>query len=88
MNREVIDLGTARVDVGKIVYETDYLYIGDCDGDVSIKLGSKSATPLNPNEFIKITGIKHIQYLYITNTAQAGKKLVIYFEESGEEEIK
>ena len=28
----------------------------------------------------KITNIRNVYYIYITNTAQAGKKLVIYYE--------
>ena len=79
MDRQKIDLGIARTDEVQNVYEWDYLYIGDCDGDVTIKLGSRSKSPLNPEEFSKIEDIKHIQYIYITNTAQVGKQLVIYF---------
>ena len=80
MDRQVIDLGTAHSDEAQMVNEWEYLYIGDCDGDVTIKLGGKSKSPLNPEEFDKITDISHIHYIYVTNTAQSGKKLVIYFE--------
>ena len=80
MDREVISLAAARNDEAKMVTDYSFLYVGDCDGDVTIKLGSKSSSPLNPEEFDKITDISHIHYIYVTNTAQSGKKLVIYFE--------
>lgn len=80
MDRETIDLGTARTNEVHSVDEWDYLYVGDCDGDVTIKIGSTSKSPLNPEEFDKITNLGKIYYIYITNTAQAGKTLVIYYE--------
>ena len=81
MDREVIDLGVARNDEVKFIHEWEYLYVGNCDGDVLIKLGSKSTSSLHPEEFDKITDIKHMHYMYLTNAAQAGKELVIYFTE-------
>ena len=81
MNRLVIDLGTARDNEIYRMYAWKYLYIGDCDGEVELRVDSRSASPLVPTEFNKVTDVKHSDYLYVTNTAQAGKKLVIYFEE-------
>lgn len=81
MDREVIDLGIARIDEARMVDSFEYLYIGDCDGNVTIKLGSKRKSSLNPEEFSKIEDIRRIHYIFITNTAQTGKKLVIYFTE-------
>ena len=80
MDRQVVDLGTARDEEAQAVDEWDYLYIGDCDGDVTIKVGSKSKSPLNPEEFNKLENIKNLYYIYLTNTAQTGRKLVLYFE--------
>jgi hypothetical protein len=57
-----------------------YLHVGDCTGDVTIKLGSQSSSPLDPEEFDKLTDVNNFRWLYVTNTAQASKKLVIYFE--------
>ena len=80
MNRQVIDLGIARDEVAQMIHEWKYLYIGACDGDMLIRLGHHGS-PLNPEEFDKITDVEHIEYIYVTNTAQSGKKLVIYFKE-------
>ena len=80
MDREVIDLGVARKDEVKMIHEWEYLYVGDCNGDVLIKFGSKSASPLHPEEFDKVTDIKHMHYMYLTNAAQPDKTLVIYFK--------
>lgn len=63
------------------MYKWKNLYVGDCDGDVTIKLGKRSTSALDPNEFNKILDVQEFTYLYVTNTAQAGKKLVIYYKE-------
>lgn len=81
IERMVLDLGIARVDEVFNIYRWNQLYIGECDGDVTVKLGGSHNSALNPDEFNNLTGISHVKYLYITNTAQAGKTLVIYFEE-------
>lgn len=82
-----LDLGKARTDFSIIMKRWKYLFIGDCTGTVELKLGSLSASPLNPNEFEKISGIEEYYFLYVTNTAQGGKVLNIYFEEEEGEEI-
>lgn len=81
MDRQVIDLGIERNDEVQGIYKWKYLYVGDCDGDVTIKIDSRSASALNPEEFDKLTDVRKANYIYITNAAQAGKKLAIYFEE-------
>ena len=81
MDRWILDLGTARNEEVFPIYELEYIYVGDCDGDVTIKIGSRSASPLNPLEFNKLIDIKPESWLYITNTAQAGKQLVLYIKE-------
>ena len=81
MERMVIDLGIARDNEVYNIYQWKQLYIGDCSGDVAIKLGGRHTSALDPNEFNNLANIKSVKYLYITNTAQAGKTLVIYFEE-------
>jgi hypothetical protein len=81
MDRWVIDLGTARDNKAYNIYKWKYLHVGDCTGNVTIKLGRPSASALDPEEFDDLEDISHFYYLYITNTAQAGDKLVIYFEE-------
>jgi hypothetical protein len=80
MDRWSIDLGTARDDLAYMISSWKYFYVGDCDGTVTIKLGSMSSSPFNPEEFDKLTDVNQYYYLYVTNTAQVGKKLVIYFE--------
>jgi len=86
MDRLSLDLGTARDDTPIIMKRWRYLFVGDCTGTVSIKLGSMSSSPLDPNEFEKLTGIEEYKYLYITNTAQTGAELNIYFEEEALED--
>lgn len=81
MERLALDLGTARDNEIYNIYRWKQLYVGDCDGNATLKLGGRHISALNPNEFNKLTDIKSINYLYITNTAQAGKTLVIYYEE-------
>ena len=81
MDRMVVDLGIARNDEVTQIHEWKYMYVGDCDGDVTIKLDSRSASPLNPSEFDKLTDVNYANFLYITNTVQAGKVLVLYIEE-------
>ena len=80
MDRQVFDLGTARNEEVQAIDSWSFLYIGDCDGDVTIKFG-KSLSPLNPEEFDKLTDVDKYKFMYVTNTAQADKKMVIYFEE-------
>jgi hypothetical protein len=81
MDRMSLDIGTARTNFPIIMKRWKYLYIGECTGDVELKLGSMTASPLDPNEFEKITGIEDYYFLFVTNTAQAGKVLTVYFEE-------
>jgi hypothetical protein len=81
MDRWVIDLGIARDNKAYPIYKWKYLHVGDCTGDVTIRLGRPSNSAFNPEEFDKIEDISKFHYLYITNTAQTGDKLVIYFEE-------
>lgn len=81
INRMSLDLGTARTNHSIIMNRWGYLFVGDCTGDVTIKIGDPSGSPLDPNEFDKLTGIEDFKFLYVTNTAQSGEKLVIYFEE-------
>jgi hypothetical protein len=76
-----LDLGTARTNEPIIMHRWAYIFIGDCTGDVTIKVGDPSGSPLDPNEFDKITGIEDFKYLYVTNTTQADDKLVMYYEE-------
>ena len=81
MDRWAIDLGIARNEEVTAIDSLIYLYIGACEGDVTIKIGSPSQSPLNPNEFEKLTDVSHAKFMYITNTAQAGKELVLYVKE-------
>lgn len=80
IRRVSYDLGDARTNEKHSMYLWKYLYIGDCTGTVTIKLGSTSHDALNPEEFEKLEDIAEYTNLYITNTAQAGKVLVIYYE--------
>jgi hypothetical protein len=75
----VLDLGIARESESLYIRQWKYLYIGDITGDVKIRFGGMGW--VNPDEFEKLTDVTHYHYLYITNTAQVGKELVIYFEE-------
>jgi hypothetical protein len=81
VNRMSLDLGTARTNEPIIMNRWKYLFVGECTGDVTIRLGDPSASPLDPNEFDKLTEIEEFKYLYVTNTAQSGETLNIYFEE-------
>jgi hypothetical protein len=81
VNRWVIDLGTARDNAVFPIHKWKYLHVGDCTGDVTIRLGKPSSSAFNPEEFDEMEDISKFYYLYITNTAQAESKLVIYFEE-------
>ena len=76
-----LDLGTARSNEPIIMNRWRYLFVGDCTGDVTIRLDDPSGSPLDPNEFDKLTGIEELEYLYVTNTAQSGYELNIYYEE-------
>lgn len=81
MERFVIDLEDARDNEEYNIKYWKYLYIGDCDGDVELRFNSKRAADNDPTEFNKIEDLCGIEYLIIRNTAQPGKKLVIYYEE-------
>lgn len=81
MERLKIDLGDTRDNEIYPMFKWKSLYVGACDGDVTIRLGKRSASALHPDEFNKLHDVRHITYLYVTNTAQAGKELVIYYEE-------
>ena len=85
MDRLSLDLGTARNNYPIAMRKWRYLYIGNCTGDVELRLGSINTSALNPNEFDKLTGIEDYWYLYVTNTEQTGKELNFYYEE--EEDI-
>lgn len=76
-----LDLGSARTNHPINMHRWKYLFVGDCTGDVTIRLGDPSGSPLDPNEFDKLTEIEDFKYLYVTNTTQSGKILAIYFEE-------
>jgi hypothetical protein len=82
MDRWKIDLGEARDEEPYMIHGLEYLYVGSCDGDVTIKLDSRSASPLNPSEFSKLLNVKSANWLYVTNTAQSGKELVLYVKEA------
>ena len=79
--RWVIDLSEARDNEEYNVKYWEYMYIGDCDGDVSLRFNSKRNDDFNPEEFDKITNLDNVNYLLITNTIQIDKKLVIYYKE-------
>ena len=81
IKRWEIDLGDARTNQKHPMYLWKFLYIGNCTGNVTIKLGSTSNDALYPDEFEKLDDVAKYAFLYLTNTAQAGKKLVIYYEE-------
>ena len=81
MDRMSLDLGTARNNYAIQMNRWRYLFVGECTGDVTIKLGSISASALNPDEFEKLTDISEYKYLFITNAAQSGDVLTIYYEE-------
>ena len=81
MDRISFDLGTARNNYPISMNRWRYLFVGECTGTVTIKLGSLSTSPLDPNEFEKLTDIAEYKFLYINNDAQAGMVLNLYFEE-------
>ena len=81
INRWVIDLGEVRDNEEHYIRYWDYMYVGDCDGDVSIRFNTKRNDDFNPEEFDKLTNLDGIDFLLITNTVQVGKKLVIYYKE-------
>ena len=86
MDRMSLDLGIARTNFPIVMKRWRYLFVGDCTGVVTIKLGSVSASPLNPKEFDKLTGIENYKFLYVDNIVQGGDVLNIYFEEEELEE--
>jgi len=79
MERMVVDLGIAREAESLYIRQWKYLYIGDVTGDVNIRFPGTGW--VNPEEFDKLTDVSQYHYIYFTNTAQEGEKLVIYFEE-------
>ena len=81
IQRCVIDLSEARDNEERFVKYWEYMYIGKCDGDVSLRFNSKRNCDLNPEEFSKIVNLDGVHTLLITNTAQAGKELIMYFSE-------
>jgi hypothetical protein len=81
MDRMSLDLGTARTKEPIIMKRWKYLFVGECTGSVLIALGSPNASPLDPEEFDKLTEIEEFKYLYVTNAAQSGDVLNIYYEE-------
>jgi hypothetical protein len=81
MDRLVFDLGIARNKEVINMNRWKYLFVGECTGDALIALGSPNTSPLDPAEFDKLTDIEEFKHLYITNTAQSGYTLNIYFEE-------
>lgn len=81
IGRCVIDLEEARENEERYIKYWKYLYIGDCDGEVTLRFNTKRNSDLNPEEFGKIENLDGVHTLLITNTAQAGKTLVLYFEE-------
>jgi hypothetical protein len=48
-------------------------------------ISDPSGSALDPNEFDKVVGIEDYKYLYVTNTAQTGDTLVMYYEEIRDE---
>ena len=86
MDRMSLDLGIARDNEPIIMRQWKVLFVGACTGDATIKLGSRSASALNPTEFERLTEIEEYRMLYITNTAQTGKELNIYYEEKNTED--
>jgi hypothetical protein len=86
MDRMSLDLGVARDDLAIPMKRWRYLFIGECSGVVTFKLGSMSGSPLNPYEFDKLTGLEEYKFMYVTNTAQTGEELNIYFEEEAVED--
>jgi hypothetical protein len=79
MDRLALDLGIAREAESLYIRQWKYLYIGDLTGDVKIRFDGTGW--MYPDEFEKLSDVKRYHYLYITNTAQDGESLVIYFEE-------
>ena len=87
MDRMSLDLGITRTNFPIIMKRWKYLFVGECTGVATLKLGSMTASELDPNEFEKITGIENYYFLFVTNTAQANKELNIYFEEEEGEDV-
>lgn len=79
MERLVLDLGIERVVSPLYIREWEYMYVGDCTGDVLLKFDNQGW--INPEEFDKITEISKFYYLYTSNSTQAGKLLILYYEE-------
>ena len=76
--RVEIDLSTAREDV-PIHIAGNHITIAFCDGGATttfFKLNNKHSRNLYPAEITKVVG--NFGGLYMTNDAEAGKKLIIY----------
>lgn len=84
IKRWVIDLGEERANEDHNVKYWKYLYVGDCDGDVRLRFNTPRGADLNPEEFDKIVGLEDVHTLFISNAAQSGKVLVLYYEIRGE----
>lgn len=81
MERKEYDLTTAR---NKEIFHIERfrsVYVGDYDGDGNDYISFEGMDDFYPDEFTKITDIRNKNFLYVTNSAQAGKKLILYFEE-------
>ena len=81
IQRMLLDLGEARDNEARMVKYWKYFYVGACDGDVTIKFNNRRNNDLTPDEFSKITDLNGVTYLIFSNSAQAGKELVLYYEE-------
>ena len=80
MDRLVLDLGIERVEDPLSIWNWEYMYIGNCTGDVELKFDNQGW--IDPSEFEKMTGVKKFSYLYVSNSVQADEKLVIYYGEA------
>ena len=77
MDRWEIDLNVAHEKTPYYIESWEYLKIGFFEGT-----GSQ-----DPNEIDSLRDISKYTYLYLENEAQSGCTLVIYFEESGQQEL-
>lgn len=79
MARLVLDLGTKRVKEPLIIREWEYMYVGDCTGNVLLQFDNTGW--VDPSEFDKITDCSDYYYLYFENEAQEDERLALYYEE-------
>ena len=77
----VLDLGEARDNEEFYIRYWKNIYIGACDGDAKIRFNTKRNTDFNPDEFSKLTDLRGTNFMLISNDAQNGKELVIYYEQ-------